>query len=117
MAEYEFSDAENTNFMKFLQTMLFLSIALLVVGVMTLIQGMIPETSGGDIILGLIFVTLAIAIFYPIKYFFDIITTEGNDVTAFMKGFNYLSRAMTVLMVTMAILWLSVIVGFIASLS
>lgn len=116
MAEYEFSDEENTNFMKFLQTMLFLSIALLVVGFITLIQGIIPDTSMGDIILGLIFITLAIAIFYPIKYFFDIITTKGNDITAFMKGFTKLSHAMTVLMVTMGILWLTIIIGFINSL-
>ena len=117
MAEYEFSEAENTNFMKFLQTMLFLSIALLVVGLITLIQGIIPDTASGDIILGIIFITLSIAIFFPIKYFFDIIITEGNDITAFMKGFTKLSQAMTVLMITMGILWLSIIIGFIASLN
>jgi uncharacterized membrane-anchored protein len=116
MAEYEFSESENKQFLVFLQTMLLLSITLLVVGIVALIQGVIPDATWGDIILGLIFITMAIVIFIPIQYFLDIIISEGTDITSFMKGFTYLSHAMTVLMVTMAILWLTIIIGYISSL-
>ena len=112
MSEYEFNENENRLFFSFSKRLIYLSIALLFTGLITLIKGIIPPTGTGDIITGSVFIIMAIALFLPIQYFIEIIASTGNDMVQFVKGFKTLSLGMMVVIGAMGVIMISIIVSF-----
>ncbi len=116
MTEYEFTDEQNDVFLRFLLMLLFLTISLLVTGVITLIQGMIDPVQTGEIIVGILFIVIALALFAPMKNFLNIITTSGNDIKEFMRGIKSLNFGFTIILGVGIVIVLTIIIGFISNL-
>lgn len=91
MTQYEFSNDENLHLFTFLQRLNLLSTALLITGVVLIIEGAIPAVSAGDIITGIVFLVIGGTLYLPVNSFQTIIVTEGNDMDEFTKGFNMLN--------------------------
>lgn len=114
MEEYEFNDAQNRIFLKFLLILILLSVSLFFTGMVTLIQGIIPNRETGDIVTGIVFIVISVSLLFPTRNFMNIITTSGNDIKEFMKGlsslnfgFNFIAGATSILLVTILVSFIS----------
>lgn len=116
MSEYEFNASENMQFLKFSQSLIYLSISLLFAGVIILIQGIISPSKIVDVITGIVFIAVAISLFLPVQYFQNIIVTTGNDIDEFMKGFSFLSKGLTFVIGLSGILLISIAIGIILNI-
>ncbi len=113
--EYEFNEYENQLMLRFLQSIIYLCIALVFAGTVTIIQGVIPDARSGDVFVGIIFILMAIAFFLPVRNFLNILSTSGNDMKQFMRGFNTLSGGLTFIIIAFSLLLITIIWSYFAS--
>ena len=114
--EYEFNEYENQQMLRFLQSIIYLCIALIFAGTIAIIQGVIPEARDGDVFIGVIFILMAFAFFMPVRNFLNILSTSGKDMTQFMRGFKTLSGGLTFIIAAFAVLLIAIVVGYFQSI-
>lgn len=114
--EYEFNEYENQQMLRFLQSIIYLCIALIFAGTVTIIQGIIPEARSGDVFVGIIFMLMAFAFFMPVRNFLNILSTEGKDMSQFMRGFRILSGGLTFIIAAFSLLLITTVVSYFKSI-
>ena len=101
--EYEFTGSQDIVFRKVAFNLRLVSIALIIIGVTTILLALIPTFNFLALLDGLTWLVMGIVFFLPIDSFLMITTSEGKDIKVLMSGLNELDKGWIIVIIVLSI--------------
>ncbi|MHA2503233.1 MAG: hypothetical protein ACXAE3_10210 [Candidatus Kariarchaeaceae archaeon] len=103
MSEFEFNDEHNAVITIFSNAMYYMSITMMILGVLTLGKVFFTGFVFTDVLLGFAWMVMAAGFFFPVDNFRNIVNTEGKDITELITGFSEIRSGWTLVSIILGL--------------
>lgn len=101
--EYEFTEKQNVSFTKLAINLKLVSIALIMVGLATILETVIAGFDMLNFLGGMTWIIMGIVFYLPIDNFQNITRNKGNDIKELMKGLSELDKGWIFVLIVLSI--------------